>query len=262
MTHVAPSVQRKPALVFSLMAQEPLKLKRKFNVFLPLALIVLFGFWAFILTTTTFNQLDPTERDPRSLTLNMVQLGSLMLPLLIGSYSLVISSIDRKNRMLTRLQSLGTSAKEIMLIKSVWVSLVAFFGIAAVILATVQASRSFNVPVLGNQLVVVVFALLMETVALVPLFLHLALRLKHPGWVVGIALIGSVLGSAGHMIPQAVAIFIPFTLVGALSPVGVQEDSLLDHVLSLSDLGIVIIVALVVATFSIVVVPRRFQDEL
>ena len=52
------------------------------------------------------------------------------------------------------------------------------------------------------------------------------------------------------------------TLVGALSPVGVQEDSLLDHVLSLSDLGIVIIVALVVATFSIVVVPRRFQDEL
>ncbi|MEK0057062.1 hypothetical protein, partial [Corynebacterium sp. KPL2825] len=39
MTHVAPSVQRKPALIFSLMAQEPLKLKRKFNVFLPLALI-------------------------------------------------------------------------------------------------------------------------------------------------------------------------------------------------------------------------------
>ena len=38
MTHVAPSVQRKPALIFSLMAQEPLKLKRKFNVFLPLAL--------------------------------------------------------------------------------------------------------------------------------------------------------------------------------------------------------------------------------
>lgn len=253
--------QPKALPVTALAVREPTKFKRKVSTLLPAGLILLFGFWAFIVPMTTLSGMEPDEYDPRSQSLMIVQLSGLMLPLLLGACALSLSSIDRKNRMLTTLQSMGATPREIVLAKSLWVALVGVAGMLAIIIGTNLAGRVFGVETSGNHLVIAIFAAVLEIAALTPLFINLSLRLKQQGWVIAIALTGALVGSAGHMIPQNAAVLTPFTIIGGLSPVGVTVDELLTNTISLSQIGIAFVVALAVSAGSIGILPRRFSNE-
>lgn len=247
--------------LFTLTLLEPVKLRRKINAILPIGLILLFGFWAVAVTSATYGPMEPSERDPRSMILTVVQLGSLMLPLIIGASALILVAADTKHGMVTRLQTVGLSARTIGTAKAAWTGLAALLGIAAVVLGTGWAASLHDVSYPGNSLVVAVWALLAETIVLVPLLLNLSLRTSRQGFLLALILFASLLGSAGHMIPKSIAVWIPFTFAGGTSVVGVHADGIFDTPITPGHLAAVTVITVVVTAASIIFFPRRSTHE-
>lgn len=247
--------------LFTLALLEPVKLRRKINVVLPIGLILLFGFWAVAVTSATYGPMEPSERDPRSMILTVVQLGSLMLPLLIGASALILVAADTKHGMVTRLQTVGVSVRTLGIAKAAWTGLAGVLGIAAVVLGTGLGTSIYDVSYPGNSLVVAVWALLAETIVLVPLLLNLSLRTTRQGLLLALILFAALLGSAGHMIPKSIAVWIPFTFAGGTSVVGVHADGIFDTPITLGHLAAVSVVTAVVTVASIIFFTRRHTHE-
>ncbi|WP_211292335.1 hypothetical protein [Corynebacterium camporealensis] len=199
--------------------------------------------------------------DPKALSINIVQLGGFMVPMLVGSSLLVLTASDKETGMLARIQTFGLSAKEIGLSKSLWATLVAFTGIAGVVLATFLAGSSFGVQMGGNYIAIVSFGLVAEVLCLVPAFLNLALRQHGQAFVLALSLVGALLGSAGHFIPRAVAAWIPFTFVGAVSPVRVNGDGFFESSYSALVPLVVLITSVLIGLISIASFPRRMTND-
>lgn len=239
---------------------EPAKFRRKWSLLLPLGIIVLFSFWSVAVMSSMFQD-DSVGNDPNAMIINIVQLGGFMVPLLIGSSILILTGGDKDTGMLTRIQTFGLTAREIGFSKSLWGTFIACIGIVGVILTTWMAGSSSGAELSGNYLVILVFGFAAEVLCLVPAFLNLAMRRHGQAAVLAFSLVGSLLGSAGHFMPRMIAGWIPFTFVGAVSPVRVNADGFFDAPLSVVIPLIVFIATLIIGSISIALFPRRLTND-
>lgn len=237
------------------------KMKRKVAVVLPLALIVLFAFWGSGVTAIRYSRAGDGPYDPSVMTINVTVIGSLMLPLLVGSTALILATSDKAAGMLSRLQTLGFRTREIGVAKGFWLGLISFLGVIAVAVATIVTGRGYQVDAPRNAIIVAVFGLLMEAIALVAIFTNLSLRTNRHGLVLALALVGTLVGSAAHMIPRAIALWIPFTLAGGFAVVDITPNGLVDAPLTLSDLFLLLAVVAATIALCSVFFPRRFTDD-
>lgn len=239
---------------FHMAALEPSKYRRKPSVLLPLGILMLFTLWA---VAIMFN----TGSDDRAAIINLVQLGGLMLPLLIGSGVLILVGEDKNTGMTSRARSLGISLREIGFAKALWALGLGFSGMLVITLSTVVAGQAVGISPPGNSLVIVLFALAAEISCLVPAFLNIAFRKRGQGFVLALSLGGSLLGSAGHFLPHYVAALTPFTFAGALSPVRIDQGGIRDVSFSVLLPMIVLAVAIIVCAVSVAFFPRRVPNE-
>lgn len=239
---------------FQMAGLEPSKYRRKPSVLLPLGVVALFGLWG---VAIMFN----SGSDDRAAIINLVQLGGLMLPLLIGSSVLILVGEDKNTNMTSRAQSLGIALPEIGFAKALWALAAGFSGLLAITVSTVVAGHAVGMTPPGNSLVIVLFALAAEIVCLVPAFLNIALRKRGQGLVLALSLGGALLGSAGHFLPQHAAALTPFTFAGALTPARINQDGVYDVSFSVALPIIVLTVTVIVCAVSIAFFPRRVHND-
>lgn len=237
-----------------LAALEPFKFRRKRSVFLPLGIVILFALWAGAVMLNS-------PVDDRSPLINIAQLGGLMLPLLIGSVSLILAGEDKNTGMMSRTRSFGITVCEIGLSKALWVLAISLSGLLALTLATVITGHSAGMSPPANAMVIALFALVAEIVSLAPAFLNLAFRKRGQGYVLALSLGGALLGSAGHFLPRYAAALTPFTFAGALSPARIDQGGIHDASYSLLLPIIVVGVSIIVCAVSVVFFPRRVPNE-